>query len=69
MGSGGSPQHTSRGHCGRSSQGAGRERAIGPGAYAFGLQVDCFGIPGLRLHWSVQTKKETGFGKLHGSLI
>ena len=44
---------------GRTGQSTGREQAAGPGAFAFvsvhGLNA--FGVPGLRLDWSIQNKK------------
>lgn len=44
---------------GRAGQSTGRKQETRPGAFAFvrvhGLNA--FGVPGLRLDWSIQTKK------------
>ena len=51
-------QHALGGHAERSKQGAGRERTIGPGAYAFTRVHDTvLWHSGLRPDWSILTKK------------
>lgn len=56
-GLGGSTKPASRGHMGRSRQGAGREsdKTWGVSLY-LETQVWCFGVSGLKSDWLIQTK-------------